>query len=303
MNHTNNAVSSSSSAPSRITEVGEDILSDMLSEPMIIYILSFLPYEDVVCTSILSKRWKNRWTSLTKLSLHQDSSPSFVKVVNQVLIRSNSIYKELELVANSINVPISTDYTSFKKLTVLKLCGINFETDNDRKIWLTFPLLTKFESKNCAWFFQASYVCIDAPQLQTISIQHDIDMPYHYYFTCPRSGINYPCSKHLKEINYCSFIRREVYLPSPCHASAKIILHEIPESYNMRNYNMRHFDVFTFRLLSKFRCAKSIKFELAVVSVLFTLFKNEYLWCCQILNTLYLVVVNYIIGRLIVWQR
>jgi len=247
----------------------------MLSEPMIIYILSFLPYEDVVCTSILSKRWKNRWTSLTKLSLHQDSSPSFVKVVNQVLIRSNSIYKELELVANSINVPISTDYTSFKKLTVLKLCGINFETDNDRKIWLTFPLLTKFESKNCAWFFQASYVCIDAPQLQTISIQHDIDMPYHYYYyTCPRSGISFPRSKHLKEFSYCSFIQREVYLPSPCHASAKIILHEIPESYNMRSYYMRHFDVFIFTLLSQFSHAKSIKFELTKVSISFSLLNN-----------------------------
>lgn len=129
----------------------------------------------------------------------------------------------------------------------------------------------------------------------------NMTLPYHYYYnTCPRS-INFSCSKHLKEFSYCSFIPREVSLPSPCHASAKIILHEIRESYNTRTYNM--IDVLTFILLSKFSCAKSIKFELAMVSVLFTLFKNEYLWCCQILNTLYRVVVNYIIGGLVVWQR
>lgn len=175
MNHTNKAVTSSS-APSGITEVGEDILCDMLPEPMIIHIFSFLPTKYAFCISILSKRWKNHWTSLTltKLSVHQHSSPSFVKFVNQVLTQSNSIYKKLELVTNSVNAPISTNCTHFKNLTVLKLCGINFKTDNDRKVWLTFPLLTKFESKNCAWFFQASYVWIYAPKLQTISIQHDI---------------------------------------------------------------------------------------------------------------------------------
>jgi len=129
---------------------------------------------------IVSKRWKNRWSSLSKLSLHQDSSPSFVRFVNQVLLGSHSLFKELELVTNSVNVPIFTDYTSFRNLKVLKLCGINFKTDFRSNVFLTFPLLTKFESKICTWFVHASVFYVHTPQLQTISIQHDIDMPYYY---------------------------------------------------------------------------------------------------------------------------
>jgi hypothetical protein len=180
--------------------------------------------------------------------LHQHSSPSFV---NQVLLGSHSPFEELELVPDSINLPISTEYTLLRNLKVLKLCGIKFETDFCRTVWLTFPLLTKFESKNCAWFFQASYVYVSAPLLETIFIQHDIDMPYYYYDkNYPRSRINFCCSaSKLKEFSYCSFLPQEVSLPSLCHASAKIILHEICESYDMRDFKV-------FELLSLFGNAK-----------------------------------------------
>lgn len=56
----------------------EDIFYNKLPESLVTHILSFLPTKDVVHTSVLSKRWERRWTSLTKLSLHDhyDSSPS-----------------------------------------------------------------------------------------------------------------------------------------------------------------------------------------------------------------------------------
>ncbi|RHN53369.1 putative F-box domain-containing protein [Medicago truncatula] len=56
--------------------VKEDIFDIKLPKSIITHILSFLPTKDAVRTSILSKSWEHRWTSLTKLSLHDhyDSS-------------------------------------------------------------------------------------------------------------------------------------------------------------------------------------------------------------------------------------
>ncbi|RHN50533.1 putative F-box domain-containing protein [Medicago truncatula] len=51
----------------------EDVLHSKLSEPQLIsHILSFLPTTDAVRTSVLSKKWLNNWTSVTKL--HFDDS-------------------------------------------------------------------------------------------------------------------------------------------------------------------------------------------------------------------------------------
>jgi len=51
----------------------EDILHSKLSEPQLIsQILSFLPTRDAVRTSVLSKKWLNNWTSVSKL--HFDDS-------------------------------------------------------------------------------------------------------------------------------------------------------------------------------------------------------------------------------------
>jgi hypothetical protein len=159
-------------------------------------------------------------------SIHTHSSPNFVRSVNQVLLGSHFLFKELELLTNSVNVLIFTNYTPFRNLNVLKLCGINFTNDFRSNFLLTFPLLTKFESKICAWFVHASVFYVYTPLLQTISIQHDIDMPY-YYKNPPRSHINFCCSAlHLKEFSYCSFLPQEVSVTSPCHTSAKIIVHE-----------------------------------------------------------------------------
>jgi len=47
---------------------GEDIISK-LPESLITCILSSLPLKDAVRTSVLSKKWLLRWTSITKLEL------------------------------------------------------------------------------------------------------------------------------------------------------------------------------------------------------------------------------------------
>ena len=141
-------------------------------------------------------------------------------------------------------------------------------TDFCSNVLLTFPLLTKFESKICAWFVHASSVYVNTPQLQTISIEHDIDMPY-YYKNPPTSRINFYCSAlNLKEFSYCSFLPQEVSVPSPCHTSAKIIVHE------SQSYVSYMTDFKVFELLSQFSHAKSIKFELTKVSISFSLLNN-----------------------------
>lgn len=45
------------------------IFYNKLPEQLITHILYFLPTEDAVRTSLLSKRWKTRWSSLTKLTI------------------------------------------------------------------------------------------------------------------------------------------------------------------------------------------------------------------------------------------
>jgi len=51
--------------PSKITKITdanavEDIISNMLPEPVITHILNFLPTKDAIRTSILSKKWERR---------------------------------------------------------------------------------------------------------------------------------------------------------------------------------------------------------------------------------------------------
>lgn len=50
-------------------EEDDESIMSKLPEPIISHILTFLPTEDAVHTSVLSKRWGYRWTSITKLDL------------------------------------------------------------------------------------------------------------------------------------------------------------------------------------------------------------------------------------------
>jgi len=379
----------------------EDILHNKLPEAVVTHILSFLPTEDAVHTSILSKRWKNRWTSLTKLSFRDDRrcsySPTpkrnpfskkhncilrnlsrrkqnFVSLVNKVLLvtdgltmdrfslficcsydaslvdtwfsnifnrkvknlridsynhlsfavlASHSLFKnfllleELELVTRSIsviNVPMSVEESEllasstslnnvcisieelkllpnsiyvgnvpaksihFENLKLLKVIQINFKTDSEKSprfINLRFPFLTKFEAINCAWFVDASYVIINAPLLQSISIQHD----FHVDDRDIRSFIIFSSCLHLKELSYRgSDIPQSIFIMPPCHASAKIIL------YKSEYYTSFLSDFSVFYLLKQFSIAKSIKFEVSAVSILFTLYNKEYCWLIIMLH-------------------
>jgi hypothetical protein len=59
--------------------VEEDMFYSKLSEPHLIsHILSFLPTRDAVRTSVLSKKWLDNWTFITKLDfddgLYSDST-------------------------------------------------------------------------------------------------------------------------------------------------------------------------------------------------------------------------------------
>ena len=51
----------------KIIEMGD------LPDDLLVDILSFLPYREVVATSLLSKRWKSLWRYLPKLEFHDKS--------------------------------------------------------------------------------------------------------------------------------------------------------------------------------------------------------------------------------------
>ncbi|XP_058736041.1 F-box/FBD/LRR-repeat protein At3g14710-like [Vicia villosa] len=81
----------------------DDIISD-LPESLITHILSFLPTKDAVRTSVLSKRWIEKWTFITKVELNDSVFYSskrkkserktlkqcFINFVNRVLLLTGS---------------------------------------------------------------------------------------------------------------------------------------------------------------------------------------------------------------------
>ena len=89
-------------ADANANAVEEDIISNMLPEPVITHILSFLPTKDAIRTSTLSKKWERRWTSITKLSLHDyqlsvdftirfQRMKNFATFVNRALLLNDSL--------------------------------------------------------------------------------------------------------------------------------------------------------------------------------------------------------------------
>jgi hypothetical protein len=171
--------------------------------------------------------------------------------------------EEFELLTNSVslaNAPSPTKSIRFQNLKLLKLCGISFNTHSPKspnyiQLKLSFPLLKKFETKNCAWFVDATWVSIDAPLLESISIEHDVDVPYNII----NPSIFFSSCLYQNEFSYCGYdIPLIILTRSPCHTSAKIILHE-GQGY------MVDFEVFS--LLRNFSHAKSIKFEVSKVCI------------------------------------
>jgi len=169
--------------------------------------------------------------------------------------------EEFELLTISVslaNAPSPTKSIRFQNLKLLKLCGFSFNTHSPKspnysQLQLSFPLLTKFETKNCAWFVDTTMVYINAPLLESISIEHDVDVPYNIV----NSSIFFSSCLHLNEFSYCGCDIPQIILTrSPCHASAKIILHE--DQCYMLNEEV-------FSLLRNFSHAKFIKLEVSMV--------------------------------------
>ncbi|RHN53370.1 putative FBD domain-containing protein [Medicago truncatula] len=170
---------------------------------------------------------------------------------SELLTHSNSLDNVLGFRVD--NVPAKV--ICFENLKHLKLCGIHFKAtspESSRYINLRFPLLTKLEAKNCGWFVDAYRVFVIAPQVQSISIENYVDLPFRH----SRSYVYFTSSSDLKEFNYYGYgIPQHILMTSPCHASTKIILHE------RASYATHLLDSHVSLLLGQFSHAKSIKFE------------------------------------------
>ncbi|KAL0717172.1 hypothetical protein Bca4012_066494 [Brassica carinata] len=77
----------------------EEDMFNRLPNPLISHILSFLPTKEAASTSILSKRWRLLFASVTNLDLEGDEdSPSFVGFVDRLLaLQGNAKLKRFSL--------------------------------------------------------------------------------------------------------------------------------------------------------------------------------------------------------------
>ncbi|XP_058732189.1 F-box protein At3g03040-like isoform X2 [Vicia villosa] len=136
----------------------DDIISD-LPESVINYILSFLPTKDAVRTSVLSKRWIEKWTLITNVELDDSVFYSskkkserktlqqcFINFVNRVLLLtgSHSVESFSLAIANNYDPSVlNTLITCILKKRVKKL-SISLSKE------LTFSTLTTYYLYNHA---------------------------------------------------------------------------------------------------------------------------------------------------------
>ncbi|KAJ1378487.1 F-box-like domain superfamily [Sesbania bispinosa] len=99
------------------TNEGEDIIGK-LPESLITHILNFLATKDAVRTSVLSKKWMHRWTSITKLDLNdrrkKGGKQNFVNFVNRSLLltKSSSIESFSLVMANKYDASLVNTWIS-----------------------------------------------------------------------------------------------------------------------------------------------------------------------------------------------
>ncbi|RZC52589.1 hypothetical protein C5167_021015 [Papaver somniferum] len=87
----------------------KDIISE-LPEPLIHHILSFLPTQCVVSTSVLSKRWRYIWTSVPVIDLCEVEFPSIAKLLdtNEEHERVENLYSlQFERLMNFVGKKLS----------------------------------------------------------------------------------------------------------------------------------------------------------------------------------------------------
>ena len=166
-----------------------------------------------------------------------------------------------ELVLNmyicaAITVP--SNIVCLVRLKLLKLCGIKFTLDSScysKDLSLNFPVLQKFEAKNCTWL-GAKRVTFKVPLLESVFIEQEAESISSEPNVCP---INISAS-HLTEFTYCGYgyISQHITLidpPSAHNASANIILRQC-EKDKVSQTGLR-----AFLLLKQFSQLKYLKFE------------------------------------------
>ncbi|KAJ1383998.1 Leucine-rich repeat domain superfamily [Sesbania bispinosa] len=201
----------------------DDIISK-LPESLISRILSFLPTKDAVRTSVLSKIWIQRWTSITKLDFDDTVFYSPKRKTGGKQFFMNFVNRALLLTKGS-------SMESFSLVMANK----------------------KFETVNCIWS-SAKDVTLEAPLLESVLIEEDSNSVSHG----PRSCTIYFSALHLKEFTYRGFcISQPITLsdPSSAHnASAKIILYQCENRVPATGSR-------AFLLLTQFSQVKCIKFD------------------------------------------
>ncbi|XP_015575332.2 F-box/LRR-repeat protein At3g03030-like [Ricinus communis] len=102
----------SASKRQKYSKIGNEDRISKLPESIQCHILSFLFTNEAVTTSILCKRWRLVWTSLSVLSFHdysymkEEEMKSFVDFVNRVLILHANPVEEIELPLRRRGTPL-----------------------------------------------------------------------------------------------------------------------------------------------------------------------------------------------------
>jgi hypothetical protein len=164
--------------------------------------------------------------------------------------------------------PTSAGYFSFGNLIVIKLCGIIFTIDES--LVIRFPVLKKFETKNCCWL-SAHDVTIEAPLLESVLIEQDWKSVLHEPCSCK---IKFSASC-IKEFTYCGYgcMSQPIVLSNSSathNASANIYWCNTGSSYFGKTRPC------VFLLLKQFSQVKCLKFHAAMVRLNILLPSIEY---------------------------
>lgn len=102
-----------------------------LPDSLISHILSFLPTKDVVSTSILSKRWKSLWPSITTLDFNDEAhAPSNYQ---RYMVFVQFVYKIL----------VSRDFQPIKRFRLH--CESEFTCSSNTNTWVNYALRHQVE--------------------------------------------------------------------------------------------------------------------------------------------------------------
>ncbi|KAK7244068.1 hypothetical protein RIF29_38886 [Crotalaria pallida] len=194
-------VSNMDSGPKRLKANDGEGKFRKLPEPLIIHILSFLSTKAAARTSVLSKKWRYRWTCITKLVLDDE---------------------ELVLEMTSCAILVPETYVYFGQLKFLKLSHITFTLDsssNSGSLRLSFPVLKRFETERCTWSIEKGII-FEAPLLETVDIYQNKYESYE-----PGKCTFKFLSTCLKEFTYYDHVTQDILLLDPSlfhNASADI---------------------------------------------------------------------------------